>query len=181
MKKLVFATLMCVAAMSAKAQVLTSATVNNVYEEVINKTNSNYAFNAERNGNDITKMYVYKKVNGSKGNETLKPHLKYEYTYSNDGTLESKVTYRWNENDNEWICASRHDYTLTFSSYRAEYSRFNHESNTFDKPVDRRVYSLIPGDSVNYVSCYHREHPSSLFELISEASVTGLPMFFAQK
>ena len=51
MKKLVFATLMCVAAMSAKAQVLTSETVNHIYSEAVSdQTNSDFCFNAERNG-----------------------------------------------------------------------------------------------------------------------------------
>ena len=42
MKKLVFATLMCVAAMSTKAQVLTSETVNNVYETASNQPDSRF-------------------------------------------------------------------------------------------------------------------------------------------
>ena len=87
MKKLVFATLMCVAAMRAKAQVLTSETVNNVYKEMTNKSKSDYAYNAERTGNDITAMYVYKQVKGAKGDVTLKPHRKYEYKYAADGTV----------------------------------------------------------------------------------------------
>ena len=58
--------MMCVAAMSAKAQVLTSKTINNVYEAVTNQTNSDYAFNAEWTGKDITTMYVYKKDSSHK-------------------------------------------------------------------------------------------------------------------
>ncbi len=54
---------MCVAAMSAKAQVLTSETVNHIYSEAVSdQTNSDFCFNAERNGNDITAMYVYEKT-----------------------------------------------------------------------------------------------------------------------
>ena len=46
MKKLVFATMMCVAAMSANAQVLTSETVNNSYENAVAQADGDYAFNA---------------------------------------------------------------------------------------------------------------------------------------
>ena len=68
MKKLVFATLMCVAAMSAKAQVITSKTVNNVYEEVINQTDSRFVFNAERDDNgNITALNVYSEETPRKG------------------------------------------------------------------------------------------------------------------
>ena len=181
MKKLVFATLMCVAAMSAKAQVLTSKTVNNVYEEMTNKSKSEFAFNAERTGNDITAMYVYKQVKGAKGDVTLKPHRKYEYTYAPDGTVASKVTYIWNEEESAWNCAGRHDFTLTYSTYRAEYSRFNDMKKDFDQPLDRMVYSLIPGDSVNYVSCYHRNSPKAQMQLVSETAVTGTSNFLAEK
>ena len=149
MKKLAFAILMCVAAMSAKAQVLTSKTVNNVYETVSNQTEGNFVFNAERNGNDITTMYVYQKA-GSKGNVSLTPHMKYEYQYTTDGTLASRVSYRWI--DDEWKCMGRHDYNLVFGKYIAEYSRYNNTLGTFDQPIDKMVYSLMPDDSVNYVS-----------------------------
>ena len=60
MKKFVFATLMCVAAMSAKAQVLTSETVNNVYEAVSNKADGDYCYNAERKGKARRSFYHYK-------------------------------------------------------------------------------------------------------------------------
>ena len=56
MKKLVFATMMCIAAMSAKAQVLTSETVKNVYEVVANSSDSKFVFNADFTGQDITTM-----------------------------------------------------------------------------------------------------------------------------
>ena len=68
---------MCVAAMSAKAQVITSETVNHIYSEAVSdKANSDFCFNAERTGNDITTMYVYQKTQDRKGNVTLTPHLK---------------------------------------------------------------------------------------------------------
>ena len=176
MKKLAFAILMCVAAMSAKAQVLTSKTVNNVYETVSNQTEGNFVYNAERNGNDITTMYVYQKA-GSKSNVSLTPHMKYEYQYTTDGTLASRVSYRWI--DDEWKCMGRHDYNLVFGKYIAEYSRYNNTLGTFDQPIDKMVYSLMPDDSVNYVSNYHRDRPTSDFRLVSEAAIVGLPQLFA--
>ena len=81
MKKLVFATMMCIASMSTNAQVLTSETVNNAYEEVSNKPNGKFFYNAEKSGNNITAMFIYK-LSSNNGVETLKPHMKYEYTYA---------------------------------------------------------------------------------------------------
>jgi hypothetical protein len=181
MKNVVFAIMMCVVAMSTKAQVITSKIVNNVYETVCNQTDGDFAFNAEMTGNDITTMFVYKIVRGNKGMETLKPFLKYDYSYTADGTLTSRVASRWMDGQNEWTYVLRYDYTLDNDKYLVEYSRYNHAANRFEQPVDKMVYSLVLDDCVNYVSCYHRDSPTSLFQLVSEMPVTGQPALLAEK
>lgn len=178
MKKLVFATMMCVAAMSANAQVLTSETVNNSYENAVAQADGDYAFNAEMTGKDITTMYVYKK-NNSKGMTFLKPYMKYDYTYAADGTLANRVVYRWIEGN--WASTARYDYNLDGGKYTAEYSLFNPVANRFDQPLEKMVYTMMPDDSVNYVSCYHRNNYSSRYQLVSTAEVAGMPLLFAEK
>ena len=181
MKKLVFATLMCVAAMSANAQVLTSETMNSVYDQVSTQANSDFVYNAEWTDQDITIMYVYQKVQGKKGDITLKPHLKYCYSYGADGMLTSRVTYRWNKRQGDWVCAARRDYTLASGKYCAEYSLYNHTTDSFDQPTDKMIYTLEVNDSVNYISFYHRNRPTDSFLLVSETAVKGLPLFLAKK
>ena len=181
MKNLFFATLMCVAAMSAKAQVLTSETIKNVYEEVANQPKSDFVFNADFSGNYITAMYIYKKNGGGREMLTLTPSLKYEYTYDVDGKLAKKVTYRWDDCQNCWACASRYDYILDNDCYSVAYSRYNRTTNNFDAPVEKMVYSSKPYENVNYVSHYQREKVSSQFQLIDEMQVIGLPLLYAQK
>ena len=95
MKNFVFATLMCFAAVSAKAQVITSDVVNHTYDVVTNQTNGKYVYNADYTGNDITTMYVYKVVTDSKDMIILTPYLKYNYTYATDGMLTSREVSRW--------------------------------------------------------------------------------------
>ena len=160
--------------MSAKAQVITSETVNNTYEEVSGQTDGRFAYNAEWTGNDITTMYVYEKASTPKGLLNLKPHLKYAYSYAADGMLTSRVAYRWNDSLGDWVCTARYDFTSANGNYRAEYSRYNHETECFDQPVDRMDYSLMPDDSIDYVSCYHRDRQSPFFQLVSETTVTLL-------
>jgi len=179
MKKLVFAIMMCAAAMSTNAQVLTSKTVNDVYEAVTNQADCDFVYNAERSGNDITTMYVYKKTNGRKGAMTLKPHLKYDYSYAADGMLTSRVTSRWSDSLGDWTCAARHDYSFDNGCYCVEYSHYNHTANRFDQPVDKMVYLTTSGDDFDYVSCYHRKNPSSDYKLVSETYVTDVPQLLA--
>ena len=179
MKKLVFATMMCIAAMSANAQVLTSETVKHVYEEVSLKPDSKFAFNADFTGQDITTMYVYRMNGGGRDMLTLKPHVKYDYTYAADGTLTSKVTYSWDDNMNSWKSTARYDYTLADGQYSVEYSRYNPTAKCFDQPVDKMVYSMTPYD--NYVSSYHRNDSSLEYQLISELQVVDAPELLAEK
>ncbi len=179
MKKLVFATMMCIAAMSAKAQVLTSETVKNVYEVVTNSSDSKFVFNADFTGQDITTMYVYRMNVDCRDMLTLKPHMKYDYTYAADGKVTSKVTYHWDDCMNSWNSTARHDYALADGKYIVEYSRYNPVEKCFDQPVDKMVYSLSPYD--NNVSSYHRNDSSSQFQLISEMQVVDLPVLFAEK
>lgn len=181
MKKLVFATMMCIAAMSANAQVLNTETVKNVYDTVTHQAKGDYAFNAEWSNNNITTMYVYKKEYGN-GLVTLKPHMKYDYTYAADGTLTSRVASRWTDSQYNWALASRHDYNLSNGKYAIEYSRYNHVAESFDQPVEMMVYMMQPDDSVNYISFYQRQSPSADFQLISETFIPDeMPLLFAQK
>ena len=181
MKKLFFAAMMCVAAMSANAQVLTSETVKNVYENVSNQADGDFCFNAEQMGNDITTMFVYQKQSNRKGDVTLKPHLKYEYDYAANGTLNSRVTYRWNDMKRDYEYSARYDYTLDNDNYYAEYSRYNSLKGCFDQPVDKMVYTLSPIDNISHVVCYHRDRPSDSFQKISDTAVNDLVQLFAKK
>ena len=170
MKKLVFATLMCVAAMSAKAQVITSKTVNNVYEEVINQTDSRFVFNAERDDNgNITALNVYSEETPRKGVVSLNPECRYLYAYHADGTLSSRIKYVWRYG--EWQSAERYDYTLTGDSYHVEYSRWNADKAGFDQPLGMMTYQLLPDESVASVACYYRHLNNAPMELEWQASV----------
>nr|MCR5512260.1 hypothetical protein [Prevotella sp.] len=61
MKQFVFAAMMCLAAMSAKAQVLTSEAVSKAYEKASTQPKSEFVFNANYTDKNLTTMYIYKK------------------------------------------------------------------------------------------------------------------------
>lgn len=182
MKKIIIAIIIAIAsAMSSNAQVLTSETIKNVYETVSHQQKSDFVFNAEWTANDITTMYIYKKVSDRNGILMLKPHLKYEYTYAADGTLTSRVAYRWTDSQVLWICTGRHDYTLDNGLYFAEYSRYNHATNNFDKPMEKMVYMLAPNDDVDYVGCYLREMPDAPYQIVSETAIARQSLLLAEQ
>ena len=181
MKKILFATMMCVAAMSAKAQVITSENVKNAYETVSHQAKSKYAFNADFTDNNITTMYIYWKNYDLRDMLTLTPHLKYDYAYNADGKLTSRLTYRWDATSSKWTLAARHDYDLANDKYSVEYSRYNPVANRFDLPVEKMVYSLLPYDCVDSVSYYCREDSSSQLKLVSQTPITVQPNLLAEK
>ena len=187
MKHLVFATLMCISALSAKAQVLTSETVKKGYETAVNMPESDFCYNADYTEDDITTMYVYQKSGDSKNyqksgdskNVQLTPYRKHDYTYAADGMLTSKVTSQWDDMNNCWTIASRYDYSLDRDIYSIEYSHFNNKANSFEQPVDKMIYTLQPYSDVHYISHYRRQDSSTLYQLISEMQVIEMPLLFA--
>ncbi len=178
MKQFVFATLMCIASMSAKAQVLTSETVKNGYETVINMPESDFSYNVDYSGDDITTMYVYQKTGDGK-NIQLTPYRKHEYTYATDGTLISKVTSQWDDMNNRWTIASRYDYSLNHDTYSIEYSHYDKKVNSFELPVEKMIYILQPCSDVHNISHYRRQNSSTPYQLISEIQFTEMPLLFA--
>jgi len=181
MKKFVFATLMCIAAMSAKAQVITSEAVKNAYETASTQPKSDFVFNADYTDSTLTTMYIYKKNETGKDFQTLTPFKKYEYAYAADGTLTSKVTYQWDADIHRWNCASRHDYTLEAGKYSVVYSIYNAKTNKFEQPVDKMVYSLDPYADTSNVKIYHRNNSTSPLQVVSEIQLTEEPLLFAEK
>ena len=181
MKKFVFATLMCIAAMSAKAQVITSEAIQKAFESATTQPKSDFAYNADYTDKNLTTMYVYKKNEVREDLLTLTPYKKYEYNYAIDGTLASKVTYQWDSNNNLWACASRHDYIQDNDKYSVAFSRYNAKTNSFDAPIDKMVYSPQPYADVTTVTSYHRDNSTLPFQLISEIQITESPVLFAEK
>ena len=180
MKQLVFATLMCIAAMSAKAQVLTSETVKNGYETIVNKPESDFFYNVDYTGDDITTMYVYQK-NGDGKDVQLTPYRKHEYTYATDGTLTSKVTSQWDEMNSRWTIVSRYDYSLNLDTYSIEYSHYDKKTKNFEQPVEKMIYTLQPCSDVHNISHYRRQDSSTPYQLISEIEVIEMSLLFADQ
>ena len=181
MKQFVFAAMMCLAAMSAKAQVLTSEAVSKAYEKASTQPKSEFVFNANYTDKNLTTMYIYKKNEVRPDFEMLTPFKKYEYSYAADGTLTSKVTYHWDADSYRWNCASRHEFILNNDKYSVAYSIYNPKTNSFEQPVDKMVYTLDPYTDTNNVTIYHRNDYKSPLQLISEIQLTEEPLLFAEK
>ncbi len=159
MKQLVLISMMCLSTMFAKAQVMTSETISNVYSSIAAEDNDKFVYNGDYDDKgNMTEMTVYQKESNRSGQETMKPVCHYEYKYTADGLLESRIKYVWKKN--QWQCIGRHDYSLDGNIYTAAYSRWNKKSSDFDTAVEKITYSLMPDNSISQISYYQckRQH-----------------------
>lgn len=166
MKKLVFLLLTCLAAMTMQAQVLTSKTIIDVYDEVSMNGEPGFAYNADYAADGtIETMYVYQRRK-----DTLKPLYQFRYVYSPDGLLLTRTTLCWRYG--KWLTASRLDYSLQDSRYTVDYSRYSRRSSSFEAPIDRMVYQLLPNDQASCVSFFHRDPGNSDFHITAHVAVS---------
>ena len=175
MKKFMISSMMCLMAMTSNAQVMTSATVDKVYNTVSQTPDAEFVYNADRDADgNIAEMVVYQEQPQRKGSFTLKPVHRYQYTYAADGMLTSRTKYVWHKN--QWQCAGRHNYSLDGGCYTATYSRWNKKKAQFDMPVGQITYTLLPDESIASVACYSRDRRHADLQLEWQASVASHTM-----
>ncbi len=170
MKQLVLFSVMCLSTLFAQAQVMTSETINQVYATVSAENDDAFVYNGECDDNGrMTTMTIYKKVALSKDRAELTPVCLYQYDYTSDGLLKSRVNYVWQKND--WQCTSRHDFTLEGNNYTTAYSRWNKKRSDFDPVAEQLVYILLPDNSVCQVSYYQRKRYHDTLKLAWQVPV----------
>ena len=187
MKKLMICSMMCLMAIAAEAQVLTSQTVRQCYEKAAAQANASdddnylFIFNADFDGDAVKTQYVYKQKRCGKG--TTVPVMRYNYQYGADGLLLSRITYRWHEG--EWICMGRHDYLLQDDCYVMEYSRWNVFRERYDNPCEKTVFALLPDQTVCDIYSYQRSGNSAPYQLTEHYSAIpqsrGVEYYLTQK
>lgn len=175
MKKFMISSMMCLMALTSNAQVMTSASVDKVFDTVSQANDAEFVYNADRDADGrIATMVVYQEQRLRKGNFTLKPIYRYQYTYATDGMLISRTKYVWHKQ--QWQCAGRHNYSLDAEFYTATYSRWNKKKADFDEPVGKITYTLQPDESVASVACYSRQHNKADMQLEWQAPVESYTM-----
>ena len=167
---------MCLMALASEAQVITSASVKKVYEEVSADASNGFVYNAEYDDNGcIIAQNVYRNVPRGKGDLNLIPILRYHYAYHADGTLASRTKFEWR--GGEWRCYGKLDYTLNDGRYTVEYSRWNQKTASFDAANEMMTYTLLPDSSTSNVCFYQRSLNGDSYKLSWQVSVTGQPSF----
>jgi hypothetical protein len=90
-----------------------------------------------------------------------KRHLSYEYTYTSDGSPESRKTSRWNTAIREWVneAVIVYSYDELLNSITLEYAEWNKSKGAFDEPKEKAVYHVTNNKLVLSYTVYEKEKP----------------------
>ena len=166
MKKLAILSLMCLTSILMQAQVLTSKTISSIYDKVTTDGDPAFAYNADFAADGtIEAMYVYQRRK-----DILKPLYQYQYTYTDEGLLQSRTTLCWR--NGQWRTVYKLDYSLLADSYTVDYSRYSRRAHSFEAPVDRMVFQLLPNEQTSCVSFLHREPGNADFHITAHVTVS---------
>lgn len=170
MKKFMICSMMCLMTLISNAQVMTSATIDKIFDSASDVNGVEFFRNASRDANgQITTMEVYQNLSSDKDNAVLKPARRYLYEYDANGMLTCRTKFVWKKN--QWKCVGRYDYSLEAGVYTATYSRWNKKKASFDEPIGQIDYTLLPDETVASVAYYNRHHGHSAMRLEWQAPV----------
>jgi len=83
----------------------------------------------------------------------LTPHLKYEFTTSENGQSKTKKAYRWNADDKMWIPSYIFIVTNVGDSQIQEFARWSAEKNEFCLNRQKAIFDRVDGSNIsNYIS-----------------------------
>ncbi len=114
---------------------------------------SKFAYNVEKDGEQITSQTVYQ-IEESK---YLKQHLKYEFQYDAANRLIQKEAWKWNADAQTY----EHYYCLNYhyadDEVTLEYTLWNEKAEAYDAANEKAVYQLEAGN-VNYFAFEWNRH-----------------------
>ena len=175
MKKFMISSMMCLITLTSNAQVMTSATVDKIFDAVSQANDTEFVFNVDRDADgNIATMVVYQELLQRKADFTLKPIYRYQYAYAADSMLTSRIKYEWRKQ--QWQCVGRYDYSLASGCYTVTYSRWNKKKAQIDEPVGQITYTLLPNESIACVACYSRQRNKTDLQLEWQLPVESYTM-----
>ncbi|MDL2256191.1 DUF3836 domain-containing protein [Parabacteroides sp. OttesenSCG-928-K15] len=96
-----------------------------------------------------------------------KLHLKYEYTYTDEGMPTSCKALRWNEDTIAWEnwYLITYTYDEILSTATLNYALWNKEGNDFDMPREKAVYQYAADASLLNYAQYEKKATESHWEV----------------
>ena len=133
------------------------APVNNVKSQ-------EYYYDSAREGSLMPTRTICKLDESGK---YLVPHLKYFFTYDEDGRVVTKEAHRWNNDSKSW----KQSYILNFSYEEThttlDYAAWSNKEGTYDLNKERAVYTLQDENVVSY-ACFKQSKDNEEWILVAD-------------
>lgn len=114
---------------------------------------SKFAYNVEKNGEQVTSQTIYHVEEG----KYLKQHLKYEFHYDAANRLTQKEAWKWNVDAQAYERYYCLNYHYADDEVTMEYALWNERTHAFDAAKEKAVYQLEAGN-VNYFAFEWNQH-----------------------
>lgn len=150
MKRMIHLLVISLMTILANAQVITSTSIFENYQNATMNESSDYCYNVELTDGRITTQYVYRKV-GDNGTQ-LRPSLQYVYEYDTSDRLLSRIKMRWDNVSKKWNTDSRLDYSYEADSFTVELRKWNAAKHEYGKPVSKLAYQILPNQALALAS-----------------------------
>lgn len=125
----------------------------------------------EENGKVISKQVC--KMDAYSGMH--QPHLKYEYSYTEQGLPQSCTALRWNKKTASWENSHvlTYEYDELISTVTLNYALWSKDNNSFDMPQEKAVYQYLDTENLSYYTQYEKESIDSDWEIKTHFSMNN--------
>lgn len=106
-----------------------------------------YVKNDEMNGELLVAKTIFRNEEGH-----LFRHLRYTYTYDNEGRVICKEASKWDGAKEVWTPYFKLNVAYTNDAIEVNYARWNDRSHAFDQAMEKNTYELNDGNAVRLLA-----------------------------
>jgi len=136
------------------------APVNNANSQTLK---SKYYYDSSRDEANPTRMICVPDESG----KYLVPHLKYYFTYNENGQVATKEVHKWNKASKSWEQKYIMNIAYEESAITMDYAAWDGNKAMYAINKEKAVYNLENGDVISY-ACYKQENNNEEWMLVAE-------------
>ena len=102
-----------------------------------------------------------------KSGKYLVPHLKYFFTYDEDGRVVKKEAHRWNNDSKSWTQSYLLNISYEESCTTVDYASWSNKKADYTSDKERAVYTLYNEEIVSY-ACYKQSENNEEWILVAD-------------
>ena len=133
------------------------APVNNVKSQ-------EYYYDSAREGSLMPTRTICKLDESGK---YLVPHLKYFFTYDEDGRVVTKEAHRWNNDSKSWTQSYMLNFSYEESGIELDYAAWSNKEDAYTLNKEKAIYTLYNENVVSY-ACFKQNQSDEEWVLVAD-------------